>query len=169
MGNCLDRNLSDEDERPIANIESLSNLNLTPTTHSNNSSSSSRRYISPQSHRGEQGHHNTHQAQSNEPVYYLTPNVQRTAGQLTEEEQIKLLKRMALIQQLPSGKYDANKKNKECVICMIEFEINDTMKFLPCLHTFHQACIDDWLIRSLICPSCMEPVDAGLLSAYENE
>lgn len=46
-------------------------------------------------------------------VYYLTPNVQRTADQLTEEDQIKLLKRMALIQQLPAGSFDDTKKNKE--------------------------------------------------------
>lgn len=45
--------------------------------------------------------------------YYLTPNVQRTADQLTEEDQIKLLKRMALIQQLPSGSFDDSKKTKE--------------------------------------------------------
>ena len=51
--------------------------------------------------------------QQQQQVYYLTPNVQRTADQLTEEEQIKLLKRMTLIQQLPSGSYDENKKNKE--------------------------------------------------------
>lgn len=101
-------------------------------------------------------------------VYYLTPNVQRTADQLTEEEQIKLLKRMALIQQLPSASYDENKKNKECVICMIDFELGDTIKCLPCMHSFHQSCIDAWLVRSLICPSCMEPVDAGLLAAYDN-
>lgn len=54
-----------------------------------------------------------------------------------------------------------------CVICMIDFEVNDTIKYLPCMHTFHQSCIDTWLLRSLICPSCMEPVDAGLLAAYE--
>lgn len=102
-------------------------------------------------------------------VYYLTPNVQRTADQLTEEEQVKLLKRMTLIQQLPSTTYDENKKNKECVICMIDFELKDQIKCLPCMHSFHQSCIDSWLVRSLICPSCMEPVDAGLLSAYENE
>ena len=35
---------------------------------------------------------------SSSQVYYLAPNVQRTADQLTEEEQIKLLKRMTLIQ-----------------------------------------------------------------------
>jgi E3 ubiquitin-protein ligase RNF11 len=55
-----------------------------------------------------------------------------------------------------------------CVICMIDFETDDKIKFLPCLHTFHQSCIDTWLLRSLICPSCMEPVDAGLLSTYDN-
>jgi E3 ubiquitin-protein ligase RNF11 len=103
---------------------------------------------------------------SSSQVYYLAPNVQRTADQLTEEEQIKLLKRMTLIQQLPSGSYDENKKNKECAICMIDFEVNDTIKYLPCMHTFHQSCIDQWLVRSLICPSCMEPVDAGLLSNF---
>ena len=53
---------------------------------------------------------------SSQQVYYLTPNVQRTADQLTEEDQIKLLKRMALVQQLPSGSYDENKKNKEYVV-----------------------------------------------------
>lgn len=46
-------------------------------------------------------------------VFYMNPCVQRTADQLTEEEQIKLLKRMALIQRLPSGTYDENKKHKE--------------------------------------------------------
>ena len=51
--------------------------------------------------------------QQQQQVFYLTPNVQRTADQLTEEEQIKLLKRMTLIQQLPAGSYDESKKNKE--------------------------------------------------------
>lgn len=107
--------------------------------------------------------------QQQQQVFYMNPCVQRTADQLTEEEQIKLLKRMALIQQLPSGTYDESRKHKECVICMIDFEVKDQIKCLPCMHTFHQSCIDSWLVRSLICPSCMEPVDAGLLSAFENE
>lgn len=50
---------------------------------------------------------------SQQQVFYLTPNTQRTADQLTEEEQIKLLKRMTLIQQLPTGSFDENKKHKE--------------------------------------------------------
>lgn len=54
-----------------------------------------------------------------------------------------------------------------CVICMLDFAYGDPVRFLPCLHTYHVGCIDDWLMRSLTCPSCMEPVDAALLSSYE--
>ena len=53
-----------------------------------------------------------------------------------------------------------------CVICMIELEIGDPIRFLPCMHIYHKDCIDDWLLRSFTCPSCMEPVDAALLSTF---
>ena len=56
-----------------------------------------------------------------------------------------------------------------CVICMIEFVFGDHVRYLPCLHTYHTKCIDDWLMRSFICPSCMEPVDAALLITYESQ
>ncbi|XP_046405414.1 RING finger protein 11-like isoform X2 [Ischnura elegans] len=101
------------------------------------------------------------------PVYYPSPNVSRTATQLTEEEQVKIAKRIGLIQHLPTGTYDGCKKNRECVICMIEFMIGDAVRYLPCMHTYHVDCIDDWLMRSFTCPSCMEPVDAALLTTYE--
>lgn len=54
-----------------------------------------------------------------------------------------------------------------CVICMMDFECSDPIRFLPCLHIYHVDCIDTWLMRSFTCPSCMEPVDAALLSSYE--
>jgi len=54
-----------------------------------------------------------------------------------------------------------------CVICMIEFVVGDCVRYLPCMHTYHSDCIDDWLMRSFTCPSCMEPVDAALLVTYE--
>ena len=52
---------------------------------------------------------------------------------------------------------------RRCVICMIEFTVGDPVRYLPCMHTYHTECIDDWLMRSFTCPSCMEPVDAALL------
>lgn len=54
-----------------------------------------------------------------------------------------------------------------CVICMNEFVIGDPLRYLPCLHTYHKECIDDWLMRSFTCPSCMEPVESALLTTYE--
>jgi len=100
-------------------------------------------------------------------VFYPSPNVSRPASQLTEEEQIKIAQRIGLIQHLPTGTFDGCKKNRECVICMIEFTVGDSVRYLPCMHTYHMECIDDWLMRSFTCPSCMEPVDAALLVAYD--
>ena len=49
----------------------------------------------------------------NVPVYYPSPNVRRPVNQLTEEEQVKIAKRIGLIQNLPSGIYDATAKSRE--------------------------------------------------------
>uniref|UniRef100_A0AAX7T9C0 RING-type domain-containing protein n=2 Tax=Pseudocrenilabrinae TaxID=318546 RepID=A0AAX7T9C0_ASTCA len=106
------------------------------------------------------------------PVYHPTPGESRLASQLTEEEQVRIAQRIGLIQHLPKGIFDpgsdaSEKKVKECVICMLDFEYGDPIRFLPCLHIYHVDCIDPWLMRSFTCPSCMEPVDAALLSTYE--
>lgn len=53
-----------------------------------------------------------------------------------------------------------------CAICMCEYSIGDPIRFLPCLHIYHQECIDDWLLRSFTCPLCTEPVDAALISTF---
>lgn len=104
-------------------------------------------------------------------VLAVPPAMRRLAASFSEEEQMKMAQRIGLIQHLPTGSYDGtSKKNRECVICMTEFAIGDTMRFLPCLHVYHTDCIDDWLMRgSFTCPSCMEPVDAALLSTYQTD
>lgn len=106
------------------------------------------------------------------PVYHLTPSQSLLASQLTEEEQVRIAQRIGLIQHLPKGVFNcgsepSDKKFKECVICMLDFEFGNPIRFLPCLHIYHVDCIDAWLMRSFTCPSCMEPVDAALLSTYE--
>ncbi|XP_035377694.1 RING finger protein 11b isoform X1 [Electrophorus electricus] len=106
------------------------------------------------------------------PVYHPTPSQTRLATQLTEEEQVRIAQRIGLIQHLPKGVFDpgsdgTEKKIRECVICMLDFVYGDPIRFLPCMHIYHMDCIDDWLMRSFTCPSCMEPVDAALLSSYE--
>ncbi|NXC45766.1 RNF11 protein, partial [Penelope pileata] len=106
------------------------------------------------------------------PVFHPAPGQPRLATQLTEEEQIRIAQRIGLIQHLPRGTFQpgsepADRRAKECVICMLEFTAGDALRFLPCLHTYHAACIDAWLLRSFTCPSCMEPVDAALLASYQ--
>uniref|UniRef100_A0AAY5KHQ5 RING finger protein 11 n=1 Tax=Esox lucius TaxID=8010 RepID=A0AAY5KHQ5_ESOLU len=112
------------------------------------------------------------QEQLHLPVYHPTPGQARLASQLTEDEQVRIAQRIGLIHHLPKGVYDAGsdsseKKIRECVICMMDFVYGDPIRFLPCMHIYHMDCIDDWLMRSFTCPSCMEPVDAALLSSYE--
>ncbi|KAH9398444.1 PREDICTED: RING finger protein 11-like [Rhagoletis zephyria] len=115
------------------------------------------------------GTRNSQDNGTNPTLFYPSPNVSRQANQLTEEEQVKIAQRIGLIQHLPTGSYDGCKKNRECVICMIEFSIDDPIRFLPCMHIYHTKCIDDWLMRSFTCPSCMEPVDSALLCTYQTD
>ncbi|KAF7232460.1 hypothetical protein EG68_09844 [Paragonimus skrjabini miyazakii] len=79
-------------------------------------------------------------------------------SQLTEEEQVKIATRMGLISTLPLFIFSEEKREKltECIICMCDYEVGEELRYLPCLHTYHRMCIDDWLMRSLNCPSCLE-------------
>ena len=43
---------------------------------------------------------------------------------------------------------------KECSICIDEYKIGDIIRQLKCSHTFHQGCIDEWLMCNNICPNC---------------
>ena len=33
----------------------------------------------------------------------------------------------------------------KCVVCMCEYENKEKIRTLPCVHEFHQQCIDQWL------------------------
>ncbi|XP_062954553.1 RING finger protein 11-like [Cynocephalus volans] len=106
------------------------------------------------------------------PVYHPIPSQTQLATQLTEEEQIRIAQRIGLIQHLLKRVYDprrdgSEKKVWECVMCMMDFVSGDSVGFLPCMHINQLDGTDDWLVRSFTCPSCMEPVDAALLSSYE--
>ncbi|CAH1378335.1 hypothetical protein Zmor_002718 [Zophobas morio] len=146
MGNCLKRSTTDD-------------ISLLRGSDSVRESSSDQL--------GPPNYQETLPIQAASPVYHPSPSVTRSVAQLTEEEQVKIAKRIGLIQHLPTGMYDGCKKARECVICMVEFLVGDALRYLPCMHTYHMSCIDDWLMRSLTCPSCMEPVDAALLTSYE--
>lgn len=45
-----------------------------------------------------------------------------------------------------------------CQICLESFVEGTLLKSLPCLHSFHAHCIDEWLCHSASCPVCRNPV-----------
>mmetsp|Transcript_20793 Transcript_20793/g.36682 ORF Transcript_20793/g.36682 Transcript_20793/m.36682 type:complete len:455 (-) Transcript_20793:293-1657(-) len=53
-----------------------------------------------------------------------------------------------------SGSGALSAEDRKCMVCMEMFEQGDNLRLLPCLHRYHQACIDEWLCRSAECPIC---------------
>ena len=45
---------------------------------------------------------------------------------------------------------------KECTICIDDYKIGNIVRQLKCSHTFHQECIDKWLVNNNMCPNCRE-------------
>uniref|UniRef100_F1KYG1 E3 ubiquitin-protein ligase Arkadia n=1 Tax=Ascaris suum TaxID=6253 RepID=F1KYG1_ASCSU len=47
-----------------------------------------------------------------------------------------------------------------CTVCLMNFEVEDSIRVLPCTHYFHTGCIDRWLIYNKKCPMCRVDIDA---------
>ena len=73
-------------------------------------------------------------------------------------------KRSLVISKLEEFKYKylekhLNRKEKECSICLEEFEELDRVKLFSCKqHIFHKDCIIKWLLDKDICPLCKKPI-----------
>ena len=51
-------------------------------------------------------------------------------------------------------------EDKDCAVCLDNFECREMIRILPCNHYFHQSCIDPWLLNhNRNCPVCKS--DAG--------
>ena len=51
-------------------------------------------------------------------------------------------------------------EEKECLICLGGFGPGDQIRVLPCMHTFHKSCVDEWLgLGHNDCPLCKQVVD----------
>ncbi|CAF3372628.1 unnamed protein product [Rotaria sp. Silwood1] len=65
------------------------------------------------------------------------------------------------INTLPTEKFrhsaNTTAEENQCSICWDNFEPNQTLRRLPCLHRYHQSCIDNWLKTSSLCPVCRTP------------
>ncbi|XP_063424275.1 uncharacterized protein LOC134707998 [Mytilus trossulus] len=41
-----------------------------------------------------------------------------------------------------------------CSICLNEYKDGESIKTLPCFHSYHKTCIDKWLKSQAVCPVC---------------
>lgn len=49
--------------------------------------------------------------------------------------------------------------SENCVICLCDYEQDDTVTVLPCKHVYHKTCIEPWLIsKSALCPMCKQSI-----------
>ena len=49
----------------------------------------------------------------------------------------------------------------QCSICHETVQIGDDVRKLPCDHTFHQSCIDVWVLQHATCPNCRRALLGG--------
>jgi len=46
-------------------------------------------------------------------------------------------------------------KYKSCSICLCDFTQSEKVKVVPrCGHTFHEDCLENWLVKRFRCPNC---------------
>merc|ERR1712083_94580 len=66
------------------------------------------------------------------------------------------------IRQLPrwecTDRSRLSAENESCVICFEDFVVGAKMLTLPCAHSFHAACVCEWLNKHTSCPSCQMDV-----------
>ncbi|KAI6078067.1 E3 ubiquitin-protein ligase Arkadia [Aix galericulata] len=54
---------------------------------------------------------------------------------------------------------------EKCTICLSILEEGEDVRRLPCMHLFHQVCVDQWLITNKKCPICRVDIEAQLPSS----
>lgn len=57
---------------------------------------------------------------------------------------------------------DEDDERRVCMVCLSEKEIGETVRTLPCMHTFHKDCVDEWLQQNATCPVCKLDILSGI-------
>ncbi|KAM9735195.1 LOW QUALITY PROTEIN: E3 ubiquitin-protein ligase ARK2C-like [Menidia menidia] len=90
-------------------------------------------------------------------------SVSRGAVQTTIERYTfphKYKKRKPL--QLKIGEEEETDVDEKCTICLSMLEEGEDVRRLPCMHLFHQGCVDQWLATSRKCPICRVDIETQL-------
>uniref|UniRef100_A0A7N0TPV2 RING-type E3 ubiquitin transferase n=1 Tax=Kalanchoe fedtschenkoi TaxID=63787 RepID=A0A7N0TPV2_KALFE len=69
---------------------------------------------------------------------------------LTEEAVMKCLKQREFV---PAAT-PSEEETEPCCICQEEYSVGDNLGILDCGHSFHRACVKQWLMVKNLCPIC---------------
>ncbi|XP_074546455.1 E3 ubiquitin-protein ligase ARK2C isoform X2 [Halichoeres trimaculatus] len=64
--------------------------------------------------------------------------------------------------QLKIGEEEETDVDEKCTICLSMLEDGEDVRRLPCMHLFHQGCVDQWLATSRKCPICRVDIETQL-------
>jgi Ring finger domain len=78
-----------------------------------------------------------------------TQSIRRPVADSTDTE-----KRAYILTTLPVYAYNHGMEDDECQICIEKFEPAEMVMSLPCLHSFHEKCMQSWTEHKLLCPNC---------------
>ncbi|CAI5787859.1 E3 ubiquitin-protein ligase RNF165 isoform X2 [Lacerta agilis] len=67
-------------------------------------------------------------------------------------------------QEIKAVKEDGEESDtdEKCTICLSMLEDGEDVRRLPCMHLFHQVCVDQWLATSKKCPICRVDIETQL-------
>jgi hypothetical protein len=83
-----------------------------------------------------------------------------TNGMMREEPNAPQGVPRSTLNQLPSRIFHSSRdKADQCSICIENFRTGDKVRTLPCLHQFHEICVDHWLRSKNTCPICKHTIN----------
>jgi len=98
----------------------------------------------------------------------VNEDTQVDPDRMTYEQLLELGERMGKVEKgvnmltlssFPTHKFGAkSKENSMCLICQEKYELNESLRNLPCFHSFHENCIDQWLRKKKTCPVCLKEI-----------
>ncbi|XP_068430230.1 E3 ubiquitin-protein ligase Arkadia isoform X2 [Clinocottus analis] len=74
----------------------------------------------------------------------------------------KYKKRKLHIKEDEDEAADEEDTEEKCTICLSILEEGEDVRRLPCMHLFHQLCVDQWLLTNKKCPICRVDIEAQL-------
>uniref|UniRef100_A0A182M118 RING-type E3 ubiquitin transferase n=1 Tax=Anopheles culicifacies TaxID=139723 RepID=A0A182M118_9DIPT len=61
---------------------------------------------------------------------------------------------------------ETDEDSEKCTICLSQFEIDNDVRRLPCMHLFHKDCVDQWLVTNKHCPICRVDIEVKFNKDY---